>query len=123
MGKLYKPTKKNKKRNKKRMDISPPETVTPKNTVDASIPEEVVAQATHESEPPYDFVCPITQEPMVDPVVIADGHTYERGAIEEWMRRNATSPKTGQRLDYNVIFPNHNLRLQIIEWRERHSKG
>ena len=69
-------------------------------------------------EPPDEFVCPITQEIMIDPVVIADGHTHERGAIETWMQRKATSPKTGASLDCNVIFPNHTLRRQIIEWRE-----
>lgn len=26
--------------------------------------------------------CPITQEPMLDPVVAADGETYERSAIK-----------------------------------------
>ena len=29
-----------------------------------------------------DVVCPITQEPMEDPVLAADGHTFERSAIE-----------------------------------------
>ena len=27
-------------------------------------------------------MCPITQEPMTDPVTAADGHNYERAAIE-----------------------------------------
>jgi hypothetical protein len=31
--------------------------------------------------------CPITQEPMRDPVVAADGHTYERSAIVRWYVR------------------------------------
>ena len=33
------------------------------------------------------FVCPITAEVMTDPVVCADGHSYERDAIEDWLRR------------------------------------
>ena len=32
---------------------------------------------------------------MVDPVVAADGETYERKAIAEWLRRNQTSPTLG----------------------------
>ena len=28
--------------------------------------------------------CPITQDIMTDPVMTADGHTYEREAIEHW---------------------------------------
>ena len=34
---------------------------------------------------PDDFVCPITQELMVDPHVCADGHSYERDAIAAWL--------------------------------------
>lgn len=28
---------------------------------------------------------------MVDPVIVADGHTYERGPIEQWLQGQATS--------------------------------
>ena len=34
---------------------------------------------------PDAFKCPITQERFLDPVVAADGHTYERAAIERWL--------------------------------------
>jgi hypothetical protein len=41
------------------------------------------------------FLCPIRMEIMKDPVVAADGHTYERGAIEDWFARgNSSSPMT-----------------------------
>jgi hypothetical protein len=36
------------------------------------------------------FLCPITTEIMKDPVVLSDGHTYERAA--EWLRTHNTSP-------------------------------
>ena len=43
--------------------------------------------------------CPITQEVMNDPVICADGHSYERAAIEEWFRtKHKTSPLTNERL-------------------------
>jgi hypothetical protein len=43
---------------------------------------------------PEVFVCPITMEVMRDPVIAADGHTYEREAIENWLRRgHRTSPQ------------------------------
>ena len=35
------------------------------------------------------------QELMEDPVFIADGHTYERRAIECWLDKKMASPKTG----------------------------
>lgn len=30
---------------------------------------------------------------MRDPVIAADGHTYDREAIEMWLRNHDTSPK------------------------------
>jgi len=53
---------------------------------------------------------------MHDPVVLADGHTYERRYIERWLRRNDTSPVTGLRLSQRDIFPNHALRNAIEEY-------
>lgn len=43
-----------------------------------------------------EFICPITFELFRDPVVASDGHTYEKGAIDKWLRTNTTSPRTGQ---------------------------
>ena len=74
--------------------------------------------AEGEDEPPDEFTCPITQELMQDPVVAADGHTYERAAIAEWIVRRTTSPKTGEALESMTIFPNHSIRRQIREWQE-----
>ena len=36
------------------------------------------------------LLCPITQEIMTEPVVAADGHTYEKKAIEAWLYKNMT---------------------------------
>ena len=36
-------------------------------------------------KPSDDFMCPITQELMVDPVFTEDGQTYERDAIKTWL--------------------------------------
>eukprot|EP01047_Picozoa_sp_COSAG01_P075499 COSAG01_NODE_12955_length_1657_cov_2.930680_2_plen_162_part_00 len=44
---------------------------------------------------PDSFNCPITKSIMRDPVTTADGHSYEREAIQEWLQRNDTSPLTG----------------------------
>eukprot|EP00887_Chlorella_sp_A99_P002394 scaffold10.g2394.t1 len=57
-----------------------------------------------------ELVCPITQEPMRDPVVAADGHTYERAAIEAWIARQPTSPMTAQPLEHLQLTPNRALR-------------
>ena len=47
---------------------------------------------------------------MRDPVMCADGHTYERDAIEKWLRTNVTSPVTNLRLPHRTLMPNHALR-------------
>lgn len=39
-----------------------------------------------------DIRCPITKEIPLDPVVAADGFTYERRAIERWLEIHGTSP-------------------------------
>lgn len=79
---------------------------------------ENLRAAVTERGVPEDFLCPITREMMIDPVVIADGHTYERNAIEEWLVRKHTSPMTNQELVYEAIIPNHALRRQIFAWKE-----
>ena len=33
------------------------------------------------------FLCPITREVMRNPVIAADGHTYERASIERWFEQ------------------------------------
>jgi len=38
------------------------------------------------------FLCPITHELMTDPVIDPDGNSYERSAIENWLKENSTSP-------------------------------
>lgn len=40
------------------------------------------------------ITCPITGELMVVPAVLEDGHTYEHGAINDWLTRSRTSPFT-----------------------------
>jgi hypothetical protein len=67
--------------------------------------------------PPDTFLCPITNEVMDDPVVAADGHTYEREAIETWFRRRNTSPMTNQVIAPTLL-PNFLVRSMIASWSE-----
>ncbi|KAK9829796.1 hypothetical protein WJX72_007954 [[Myrmecia] bisecta] len=61
-----------------------------------------------------DVCCPITQVVMQDPVIAADGHSYERTAIEEWLGKSRTSPMTGLELEHVGLIENRALR-QLIE--------
>eukprot|EP01044_Picomonas_judraskeda_P024780 COSAG03_NODE_6951_length_982_cov_16.617946_1_plen_296_part_10 len=63
------------------------------------------------------FVCPFTYEIMRDPVICADGHTYERAAIERWFRTGKnTSPKTNLPLAHRNLIPNITLRQAIEQF-------
>lgn len=55
------------------------------------------------------MACPITQMPFVDPVVAADGHTYERAAIERWLEEHDTSPMTRVKFKSRELVPNRAL--------------
>jgi hypothetical protein len=60
-----------------------------------------------------EFCCPITRELMCDPVIASDGHTYDRAAIERWLRSHQTSPKTAEVMQSLDLIPNHNLKRLV----------
>ena len=67
--------------------------------------------------PPNELLCPITHELMVDPVMTADGHTYERSAIERHFARtppneNPRSPVTGVVLASRTLI--HNVAIRSL---------
>ena len=57
------------------------------------------------------ITCPITGDIMRDPVQGTDGHTYERSAIEEWLRRNPTSPQTREPMQISNLKVNASIRF------------
>ncbi|KAG8191908.1 hypothetical protein JTE90_019842 [Oedothorax gibbosus] len=62
-----------------------------------------------------EFCCPITQDVMRNPVVAADGYSYEKQAIEEWFESGKeTSPMTNEKLAHKLLIPNHVLQ-QLIQ--------
>jgi hypothetical protein len=75
-----------------------------------------------DESPPYEFCCPITQELMRDPVVCADGFTYERAVIVRWLSSNRTSPMTGAVVPHTHVIPNLSLRAIIADAMTRHPK-
>ena len=50
----------------------------------------------------------------------ADGHTYERAAIEKWLKTKNTSPSTRATLETKKLVPNHCVKQAIAAW---HSRG
>ncbi|KAJ6765621.1 U BOX DOMAIN-CONTAINING [Salix purpurea] len=71
---------------------------------------------------PHEFLCPITMEIMVDPVIVASGQTYERESIQKWLNsKHRTCPKTGQILDHLSLATNFALRNLILQWCEKNN--
>jgi hypothetical protein len=61
----------------------------------------------------YDLRCPISMEVMWDPVTTADGGTYERSSILEWLRHSRKSPKTNLPLEHTRLTPNTELQNRV----------
>ena len=58
--------------------------------------------------------CPLTLQPLVDPVVIRDGYTYERDVIQTWFGLgNTTSPMTRQSIRRPVCVANR-LAVDVL---------
>lgn len=52
-------------------------------------------------------VCVMLQAMVVDLIVAADGHNYERKAIEAWLQQSSVSPVSGARLIFKRVASNH----------------
>jgi hypothetical protein len=64
-----------------------------------------------------EFMCPIGHDLMREPVMAADGHTYERRHIERLFAMKAgetlRSPMTNAELTKTDLYPNHALKSMI----------
>jgi len=70
------------------------------------------------------LLCPLTYELFRDPVLAQDGHTYEKEAIEQWIRKHGTSPLTRQPLSIEHLYPNHVVKkiVDAFETSTRNKK-
>ncbi len=69
-------------------------------------------------EPPARYLCPITQEIMLNPVIAFDGYTYEADVIQKHLSIKSTSPMLNTALVDTRLIPNLNLRSEIREFLE-----
>ena len=68
--------------------------------------------------PPKYLICPISQEVFEDPVSTADGHTYERKAVENWLQNHCTSPITGLPLSDKCLRPNFAIKMAVQAYKD-----
>ncbi|NWW82005.1 WSDU1 protein, partial [Climacteris rufus] len=71
---------------------------------------------------PDEFLCPITRELMKDPVIAADGYSYEREAMENWISNRRSSPMTNLPLHSLMLTPNRTLKMAISRWLDTPQK-
>ncbi|MBY0378178.1 MAG: hypothetical protein K2Q33_06435 [Gammaproteobacteria bacterium] len=79
-----------------------------------------------EIEPSYsldnnleDFLCKINYTLILNPVVAADGVTYDRGFIEPWLEENDVSPWTQERLEHKNLIKNLDFSTRLIGQLEK----
>jgi len=82
-----------------------------------SLPQCQIKNLSETLEPPDELVCPISLVLMTnDPVLAADGITYERASIEDWFEKSKTkgssiySPVHGTEMDSLALMPNIGIR-------------
>ena len=56
---------------------------------------------------------------MVEPVIAADGHTYEGFAIQAWLLQHDTSPVTQAALPHKRLVPNLLIKNAIASQRQQ----
>lgn len=66
---------------------------------------------------PEEFICPISYEVMMDPVLASDGQTYDRSSILEWLKVRQASPLTNEPITAASLVTNYALRSAIERWR------
>ena len=76
---------------------------------------------------PEHFICSISGEIFKDPVMAADGQTYERESIEKWIATKegqpVRSPLTGAILNNHTLTPNHTVKSMISSWQQKNKNG
>lgn len=79
-------------------------------------------KSTFKDTIPSEFFCPITTEIFFDPVMTCDGQTYEKSAIEEWLKNHDKSPITGVVLSNKKLIPNFVMKKLINSFYEQKKK-
>ena len=74
-----------------------------------------IGDTAEASEYPDSWNCPISMTLMRDPVIGPDGVTYERRAIEDWLKTSNRSPVTREVMPSTSLIPNRALKDTIWE--------
>jgi hypothetical protein len=67
------------------------------------------------------YLCPITKALMEDPVLCVDGYTYERAALEHYLKTHNRSPCTDELLGpltVKKLVPNEGIKARITQYKK-----
>eukprot|EP00211_Chloroparvula_japonica_P003707 CAMPEP_0119125336 /NCGR_PEP_ID=MMETSP1310-20130426/4648_1 /TAXON_ID=464262 /ORGANISM="Genus nov. species nov., Strain RCC2339" /LENGTH=774 /DNA_ID=CAMNT_0007115395 /DNA_START=27 /DNA_END=2351 /DNA_ORIENTATION=- len=64
---------------------------------------------------PSHFFCPITHDVMKEPVRDKEGNCFEKAAIEEWLKKEGTSPLTRTKMSVKDLTQAEDLKKEIAE--------
>jgi hypothetical protein len=85
-----------------------------------SVAHQIIFEKAHSDvDHPNSLLCPIGMDIMKDPVLCADGHSYERENIERWLATRDTSPLTNEKLENKTLIRNHTLRAILESYTRR----
>ncbi len=78
-----------------------------------------------DADAPDYMVCPLTKKLFVDPVSTRYGHTYEKEALEEYLKKNNNlDPVARMEVDPREIHPNTYALKSVRDYRKTlHSMG
>jgi hypothetical protein len=72
-------------------------------------------------EPPAEYLCPISRQIMVNPVMLTKtGHNYEAASISRWLDLHDTDPMSGQLLHSKQLSSNRAIENLITDWAAAH---
>ena len=54
---------------------------------------------------------------MTEPVMAFDGYTYEKNAIQQYLKKNNESPQTQQQAHTLCLFPNLQIQQEIETYK------
>ena len=70
---------------------------------------------------PREYLCPITLDIMKEPMVMPDGHTYEKEAIKRALELRPYSPLTVQPMKFSDGYINYSLKSLIETYIKEHN--
>ena len=75
----------------------------------------MVAEEDEKEHLTESYFCPLTKELFIDPVMTCDGNTFERHAIEGWLKTSDISPLTKEKLESKFLMPNPIVQKHILD--------